>query len=151
MTGLAIASSAIFLFGLLAYIAVLEFLPLHARFVANAGPCHWCLHPWPSSLGFRPGGRAPSGAFNVVPSLYSIGVVRIAVERCISNGAPSHPGPSAYVRGLFIEAFLLAWLLTAFSAWSTGKTSVCNPDAGSYQQDAPGVQHAIFSSKREIQ
>ncbi|HEY4336756.1 MAG TPA: 7TM-DISM domain-containing protein [Puia sp.] len=142
----------VFCFALLAWIAALEFLPLMPVLVVNqvlaVGVFVLAI-----AIGVRIGRKGNKLGYYFAMA-YSIWFVLICVELVyIQTGKPPHIGPISYVStAIFIEAFLLAWLLIQRFRWEKQEDQrlqvLMQAHINKMHQE---FQHAIFSSKLEIQ
>jgi len=142
----------LFCFGLLAYIAVLEFLPLMPVLVANQ-ILALAVFILAILLGIQTGRKGNKLGYYFVVA-YSTWFVLINLELVyIQTGWPPHIGPISYVStAIFIEAFLLAWLLIQRFRWEKQEDQRLQVlMQGHINKMHREFQHAIFSSKLEIQ
>lgn len=141
-----------FCFALLAYIAALEFLPLMPVLVANQ-VLALTVFILAILLGVQTGRKGNKLGYYFVVA-YSIWFVLINLELVyIQTGWPPHIGPISYVStAIFIEAFLLAWLLIQRFRWEKQEDQRLQVlMQGHINKMHREFQHAIFSSKLEIQ
>jgi signal transduction histidine kinase len=141
-----------FCFALLAYIAALEFLPLMPVLVANQ-VLALTVFLLAILLGVQTGRKGNKLGYYFVVA-YSIWFVLINLELVyIQTGWPPHIGPISYVStAIFIEAFLLAWLLIQRFRWEKQEDQRLQVlMQGHINKMHREFQHAIFSSKLEIQ
>lgn|GEM_PF-78534 len=137
---------------LLAYIAVLEFLPLMPVLVINQALA-LAVFIFAILMGVQTGRKGNKLGYYFVTA-YSIWFVLINMELIyIQTGRPPHIGPISYVStAIFIEAFLLAWLLVQRFRWEKQEDQrlqvLMQAHINKLHQE---YQHAIFSSKLEIQ
>jgi len=139
-------------FGLLAWVAVLEFLPLMPVLVINQ-VLALGVFILAILLGVRTGRKGNKLGYYFVVA-YSIWFVLINIEIVyIQTGRPPHIGPISYVStAIFIEAFLLAWLLIQRFRWEKQEDQRLQVlMQGHINKMHREFEHAIFSSKLEIQ
>ena len=142
----------VFCFGLLAYIAALEFLPLMPVLVANQ-VLALAVFVLAILLGVQTGRKGNKLGYYFVVA-YSIWFVLINLELAyIQTGWPPHIGPISYVStAIFIEAFLLAWLLIQRFRWEKQEDQRLQVlMQGHINKMHREFEHAIFSSKLEMQ
>jgi len=141
-----------FSFALLAYIVALEFLPLMPVLIANQALA-LVVFILAILLGVQTGRKGNKLGYYFVVA-YSIWFVLINLELVyIQTGRPPHIGPISYVStAIFIEAFLLAWLLIQRFRWEKQEDQRLQVlMQGHINKMHREFQHAIFSSKLEIQ
>ena len=142
----------LFSFALLAYAAVLEFLPQLPVLVINQGLA-LAVFLLAILLGVQTGRKGNKLGYYFVVA-YSIWFVLINLELVyIQAGWPPHIGPISYVSSaMFIEAFLLAWLLVQRFRWEKQEDQRRQVlMQGHINKMHREFEHAIFSSKLEIQ
>ncbi|HXB06606.1 MAG TPA: 7TM-DISM domain-containing protein [Puia sp.] len=137
---------------LLVYIVVLEFLPLLPVLVINQllalGVFILAI-----TIGLRTGRKGNKLGYYFVTA-YSIWFVLINLELVyIQTGKPPHLGSISYVSlAIFIESFLLAWLLIQRFRWEKQEDQRRQADMQAHiNKMHREFQHAILSSKLEIQ